>query len=412
MDVGTHPEWGALFNEQYFQTFFEECNAHNVNLARLWLHCDGRATPEFNNEGLVTGLDANFFDDLDRIFDLAEENDVMLMLCLWSFDMLKDRRDEAGTFAGNHHILIETEKGIQSYINNALIPIVDRYADRCNFFSIDIMNEPEWAIKGNRSAGIKNQVGLGAMQNFVGRIAKTIRERSDILITVGSASLKWNSPTAYAKAHYWSDIALHNATGCMSNTHLDFYSIHYWDWMHNKSFDPYKMEEIFFALDKPTIIGECPGEDAKYTVWEQYQLAFENNWAGIMPWSYNGEDGFGSWNDFKEQAKQTGEELAAFLDYECDPFWESENTPIAQVDPNFNVDVFPNPAVCNIQFNFKEAESITVNIYHPDGRFIFSKSENNDQITLNVHDLHSGFYLYEIIQTDGNIKQGKFLIRR
>ena len=121
-DVGTHYEWGALYSPSFFTTFFQQCQSYGVNCVRLWIHCDGRTSPEFDGNGNVTGLDTNFFSNFDDIFRIAAANNVMIMPCLWSFDMTKDFTSTAGKYAGLHANLIQDTNKTRSYINNALSP--------------------------------------------------------------------------------------------------------------------------------------------------------------------------------------------------------------------------------------------------------------------------------------------------
>ena len=81
-DVGTHYQWGALYSPSFFTTFFQQCHSYGVNCVRFWIHCDGRTSPEFDNNGNVTGLDTNFFSNFDDIFRIAALNNVMIMPCL------------------------------------------------------------------------------------------------------------------------------------------------------------------------------------------------------------------------------------------------------------------------------------------------------------------------------------------
>ena len=66
-DMGTHYQWGALYSPSFFTTFFQACKSYGVNCVRLWVHCDGRSSPEFDGKGYVTGLDSNFISNFDDI---------------------------------------------------------------------------------------------------------------------------------------------------------------------------------------------------------------------------------------------------------------------------------------------------------------------------------------------------------
>ncbi len=318
-DMGTHYQWGALYNPSFFSKFFSECKDYGVNCVRLWVHCDGRSSPEFAADGSVSGLDSNFISDFDDILRIARENNVMVMPCLWSFDMTKDFTSNAGQYAGLHADLIKDTSKTRSYINNALIPMVKRFADACNLFAWEIINEPEWSISG---PGTTTQlVSAQEMVRFCAMIAEAIHANSDKMVTVGSASLKWNSlRQPPAEAHYWSDSAFKSVWN-KPGAYLDFYQIHYYDWMYNPDwgYDPFQTNKMpsYWKLDKPTIIGETPATAGKYTVRQMVENAFSNGYAGIMFWSYNANDGYGTWDACKNELNAFRNAHSSIVDFSC-----------------------------------------------------------------------------------------------
>ena len=316
-DAGTHYEWGPLFDEQFFETFFNECKSYGVNCVRLWIHCDGRSTPEFDDNSTVVGLDTNFLSDLDAIFTIARNNRVMVMPCLWSFDMTKDFTADAGKYGGLHAELIKDTVKTRSYLDKALIPMVKRFKDTENLFAWEIINEPEWSIEGPGTTPQK--VTAQEMVRFCGMIANAIHDHSDKMVTVGSACLKWHSNRQPpAESHFWSDSSFKTAYD-KPGSYLDFYQIHYYDWMYNESwgYDPFQIGKSpeYWNLDKPVIIGESPGEDGKYTVKQMIDNAFKNGYAGIMPWSYFAKDGHGTWDEVKEYLKAFRDAHPELVDY-------------------------------------------------------------------------------------------------
>src|SRR5204863_6287854 len=60
-DVGNHYLWGSNYNPAWFENLFKDCEENGINCVRLWIHTDGRANPEFDKDGYVKGLDADFF---------------------------------------------------------------------------------------------------------------------------------------------------------------------------------------------------------------------------------------------------------------------------------------------------------------------------------------------------------------
>jgi len=318
-DAGTHYEWGSLYDPTYFSTLFKECKSGGVNCVRLWIHCDGRTSPEFGTDGSVTGLDTNFLSNLEDIFSIAAQNDVMVMPCLWSFDMTKDFTASAGKYAGLHADLIKDSVKTVSYLNNALIPMVKKFANTCNLLAWEIINEPEWSMSGPGTT--VQLVSPKEMVRFCGMIAEAIHANSSKMVTVGSACLKWHSTRiGPAEVHYWSDssfAAAYNKPGAK----LDFYQIHYYDWMFNADwgYDPFQATKTpeYWKLDKPTLIGECPGVKGNYTVKQMVDMAYTNGYAGIMPWSYDSVDNFGSWSSCKTELKEFYTAHSSLIDFKC-----------------------------------------------------------------------------------------------
>lgn len=304
-DVGTHYQWGALYDSAWFENTFADLESYGVNCVRFWIHCDGRTSPEFTDSGYVSGLDTNFFSNLDDIFLRAENHHIMLIPCLWSFDMTKDYRSSAGVYAGVHADLIRDTLKTKSYINNVLIPLVQHYANTCNLLAWEIINEPEWSMDIPGGGNTVQQVKDYEMQRFVAMQAEAIHQYSNKMVTLGSASIQWNSDT-YTSAtpvegNYWSDSALQIAY-THSLAYLDFYQVHYYDWMHDAHFDPFDVSYpiSYWNFDKPTIVGES-GNSWAYSTEQMFQNAYSNKYAGVLFWSYAANDGYGSWDDCKNE---------------------------------------------------------------------------------------------------------------
>ena len=115
-------------NVSEFATIFETVHQNGGNVLRLWLHTNGAETPAFDSSGHVSGPGPYAIQDLRRILDLAQQNDVGLILCLWSFDMLQAAGSETNLTQTqvnyNYNLLTDTSYTM-AYIRNSLIPMVD-----------------------------------------------------------------------------------------------------------------------------------------------------------------------------------------------------------------------------------------------------------------------------------------------
>jgi hypothetical protein len=215
VDMGAHADGYGGYDEAWFEAFFAECASSRVNCACLWIHCDGRASPEFDAAGYVTGLDPSFLTDLESIFASADAHGVLVIPCLWSFDMTEDRTAGGGPDAGLHADLIADAAKTQSYIDNALVPIVGYFDGTPNLLAWEIMNEPEWSVTGDTLQIVTRT----EMQRFCAMMAEAIHEHSSAMVTLGSASLKWSSDISPAEGNWWSDAALQSAYPSSSAVH-------------------------------------------------------------------------------------------------------------------------------------------------------------------------------------------------
>jgi hypothetical protein len=299
-DVG-----GGAYSSSWFETFFADCQANGVNAVRLWVHCSGWATPEFDGSGNVTGLDATFLSDLDDILARAANHRVMVMPCLWSFDMTQDNNQ-------NGIGLIMDQAKTQSYIDHALIPMVTRTANAPALLAWEISNEPEWSVTDS-------QVTKVCLQRFVAMLASAIHANCGKMVTVGSACLKWNSDVSPAEDNWWKESAL-RAQYNNAGAHMDFYQIHYYDWMVGSgwAYDPFQPDRnvSYWRLDKPVLVGECPADNTgRYTMQQMLQNAYANDYIGVMFWSYNSDWG-GNWSLTKAQLKAMRDAHAGIIDFD------------------------------------------------------------------------------------------------
>lgn len=102
----------------------------------------------------------------------------------------------------NHQNIISDDQKQKEYIDNALIPLVKGTSQNKNLVAYEVMNEPEWLVENNK-------VSKEQLQKFVANSAVAIHDNSKKPVTVGSASLKWNSDSIkYADGNWYSDKAL------------------------------------------------------------------------------------------------------------------------------------------------------------------------------------------------------------
>ncbi|KAF0092948.1 MAG: hypothetical protein E1N59_3304 [Puniceicoccaceae bacterium 5H] len=278
---------------------FRQMGEGGVDVVRFWIHCDGRGSPLWEAPGVVEGMSDNFIEDFRWMLDEAAKNGIAIMPCLWSFDMAIDRRDEIGPNAGIHEPLVESEELTERYIQRVLKPLVEATDSHPALYAWEICNEPEWMIENEG-------VPLEDVQRWTAQQAAAIHRFGDKPVTNGSAGLKFHSDVLPgALGNYWSDAALQEVYP-NKDAYLDFYQVHVYGWLVEAGFDPFSLSPEDAGLDKPTMIGEAPGEDmhatlpktgedVTYTPTEMYRKSQELGYFGLLYWSYNANDGHGDW---------------------------------------------------------------------------------------------------------------------
>lgn len=396
-DFGLNPFlYGSTnkYDSTVFENIFTQCENYGVNCVRMWIHDDGSSSPEIDTvSGYVTGLDSVFFPNMDDFLNRAQKHKILVIPSLWSFTMMNN--DYAlGPNGGMHADIIQDTNKTRSYINKALIPIVQRYANQCNLLAWEIMNEPEWAttVSGN-NANITQHVAMSEMQRFVGMCAEAIHQHSSKMVTVGSAALKYNSDVSSfptnCVGNFWTDIKIKTAYN-KPLAYLDFYQIHFYDWMNTfyQNFDPYDHNASYWGLDKPTIIGETQGSSKKHTPTTQLYNAFTGNYAGVLFWSFTASaDSMGQFSNFNNALLAFRNAAPAIVDYDSTG---CSTTSVNQYLTENEINIYPNPA--NSLLNIVGITGkTTIKLYDVMGKLVI-KTEAENNFAINISSLKQGIY--------------------
>jgi len=292
-----------------FEEMFKEINENGGNMMRIWLHTNGTSTPEFNGMDVV-GPGEGAIDDLREILDLAYFYDVSLLLCLWSFDMLQTGQMSNLQRDRNLGLLNDTDQ-LQTYIDNALIPMVDSLKSHPAIGAWEIFNEPEGMSSQFGWTPVK--VNMSSIQRFINRTAGAIKRTDpNALVTNGSWNIRASSDIG-SWTNYYRDDRLINAGGDEDGV-LDFYGLHYYKHFPTSQ-SPFHNDASHWGLDKPIVVGEFylsdPRQDgdpdSTYGVhWSDlYQELYNRGYAGALGWQWfdwwaertdmDGVDGTLSW---------------------------------------------------------------------------------------------------------------------
>jgi hypothetical protein len=319
-----------------FEEMFRELRDHGGNTYRLWLHTNGAHTPKFQGEGLqarVVGPGEGTVEDLRAILNLAHANDIGLMLCLWSFDMLRIQTGEAVT--DRNVALLSDEDALTAYIEHALVPMVEGLRGHPAILAWEVFNEPE-GMSHEFGWPFNRHVPMAHIQRFINRTAGAIKRADpDVLVTNGSWSFRaasdvtsgadlliegkaaadlsepevsalrqslsdryafdfsdeevravYDTLAAWPPNHnYYRDDRL-VATGDDPEGTLDFYTVHYYTWARTL-LSPFHHDADFWALDKPLVVAEFYLDDAFGVGWEdQYATLLERGYAGALGWQW------------------------------------------------------------------------------------------------------------------------------
>lgn len=161
-------------------------------------------------------------------------------------------------------------------------------------------------------------------------------------VTVGSASLKWSSHAQEADASYWDDDALKKAYSSNNGT-LDFYNVHYYDWMFNPTYgyDPMRANTAHWQLDKPTVVAEMVSKSSHYSVADVLSKSTNNGFMGVLFWGYNDPDvAHGCSKDdvapLKAYSAAQGASYTKILDYLAAPTPPPRPPPCTDTSPDTN----------------------------------------------------------------------------
>lgn len=398
-DFGEHHLWGNGYDSTYFDRAFEELAENGVNTIRIWVHCDGRANPNFDKNGFVTGLDPNMLNELNDFLERANKYNLLVILTLWSHDMFENRTDDAGEFAGLHEDLLTESEKLESYLNLALTPMVQALNHHCNLLAYEIISEPEWCFPTLGISATTQSITIPKMQNFVAKCIQVIRKNSNQQVTVGSAYACGND---YGEnRNYWHESEFEALGFGCGEVYLDFYSFHYFEWM-DENEDVFTHDFDYWGLNKPILIAESATQTSDKntlkTAINQLQHARDNQYAGVLFWSYAAQDEYSQWEDFDTELNDFTILNKEIIEFEntCDTSFRYE--------PQLICSFYPNPVQGILKLNYQVDEDIetVIRVYNVQGQLMKSMKtrleENGHLLEFPFEKFESGVYILEIWQ--------------
>lgn len=251
-----------------------------LTVVRWFAFCDGRAGIAFDERRMPRGLAPGVFEDFDAALELAGKHGLRLMPVLldylWMYDTIENR-DPAGNriyrAEGFAHV-IKSAEGRELLLGRVFVPLFDRYARSAEIVAWDIMNEPDWVIAGLAPdpRTVTDPMAFDRFSAFVRAAADEVHERTDSLVTVGSAR------------------ANHVAKWEEADCALDLLQVHayedFWKQGHDRPIRGRNPAEL--GARHPVIVGEFPvnGEPMNRFV----DAVIGAGFAGALFWSFNNVD--------------------------------------------------------------------------------------------------------------------------
>jgi hypothetical protein len=281
-DFGGNAAWSqpGVSGNPKVESELAQLSSSGVSVLRWWMF------PDFRGDGVTfdaadtpTGLGGTFSADLDRALQLAEDYDLYLMLTPFSFDNFRPTKSDNGRRArGIRAIILDPQKRA-ALLERVVRPLARAAAASPHARRViawDVINEPEWAIKGESLYGGDpdfdpnpelESISHGEMEAFLRDVIAVLRAESEALISVGATAIKWR--------HAWSKLD------------VDFHQFHTYDWVN--MYWPYDRSPAEYGIsDKPVVMGEFPARGLSNVSYAtMVDSWFSGGYAGALAWSYS-----------------------------------------------------------------------------------------------------------------------------
>ncbi len=268
----TDNNWSSNFSR--IKSDLDTMATKGIHSLRWWVFPDLAYGPLWagTQEGsLCTGLPENWVNHMKETCDYALSKNIKIYWTITSFDCAR------GDDTVDHDDIIDNPTVLQSFLDNAMKPILQALGNHEGVMGWDIINEPEWIVKAE-DHGEPNNKGeifpLSAMRNYIKTTCAYIHQYAKQPVSFGSANMKWLG----AQYDLWDDLG------------LDFYDFHWYDWA-TPYFNPVTTPASSLKLDKPVIIGEMMPDTATSSLKMSHKQVLDaiikNGYSGYMLWSWN-----------------------------------------------------------------------------------------------------------------------------
>jgi hypothetical protein len=236
-----------------------------ISVVRLFLLCDARSGVRFDGDGFPAGVDEAVFPDLDAMLAAARRHQIGLMPVLLDFHLCGAPQIVNGVQLGGHSRLLADPDAGTAFVDRVLRPIVERYASDDAIVAWDVINEPEWCLRGGPLFR-RTAVSFDALQRFLGEATRCVQRLARQPVTIGCAGT-WR-------------LDLVTPLG------LDFYQVHWYD---RFGWPALARPVAELGLhDRPVILGEFAGRSTR--VADVLDAAKQAGYEGALVWSVLADD--------------------------------------------------------------------------------------------------------------------------
>lgn len=384
--------FGGSYSSSWWDAEFQKIKAAGGNSTRIWISCNGEVGLTISDDGTVSGATPAFWANLDDMFRLAQKNKIYIKATLISFDHFKNSH---ANYQSWRNMILNDQK-VTSFIDNYVVPFVNRYKENPYLWAIDVCNEIEWVNQET----VCGNIAWNRLQYVVARVASAVHDNSKVLVTLGSGAIKWNSDKF--EGNFWSDAKL-KAQYNRENAKLDFYSPHFYGWV-VKWFGNFALNKTpadYGINDRPCVIGENPAKGVfndganptlEVPASQMFLGAYNKGWKGLMPWTSNGVDANGTLKDFESGLlafKAAHSELV-------DPTSTTGMVPEIKRNKGQSIldNVFLNPANSD-QFKIvlSDYQDVILQLTDSKGSLIFRKNAGSNETCFSVNALPRGTYI-------------------
>jgi len=287
-DVGDN-----AINRNAMTNYIKQIRGAGGNALRWWLHTDATHCPKLNDNGAVTGIGSQTINNIRAVLDSAHAYGVVVSLCLFSFDILHNDgfNPQTGTGGNKNAVQMDrnqkfmtVEANLDSYIQNALRPILQAVGSHPAIMCWEVFNEPEGMTQHGWAT---TKIDHSHVIRFTAKIAGEVRRNTTKMASTGIHNF-----------HRYVDLyTTAKLTAVDPDGWLDFYMAHHYPEHESRLQSPFYNAASVWGFDRPVLIGEFPARSwgpGQYPhfyngqpldIKDAYEYAYLNGYCGVMSWS-------------------------------------------------------------------------------------------------------------------------------